>query len=359
MHTLYFAYAVYGFTFTFIGLSAQYEMVNAYHYTAADLAISWSMVSMPWGFKPLYGYISDRVGRRLCVAVGAFFGGICLAYLPLLGDKLVFGLSAASFFICFADVASDSMVVSITKQRGRQVQSNCWTARSFGSMIATGLSGAAYELLHYENVMHLSSAGPFLLCLVIWGIEEPKREVSSLRDAVGSLYKMRFLLLTAVMLETMPEIDTAFFSVLQKGLTPVEMSITSVCGAFASCVVSFLYQYTGGFRRCLYASVALNMICALLAFAIYMGAPMLGFEIVRSVLGSVASMLFLLPVVIEAAKMSTHGSEGVSYALFVSCMNLSGVLGEYCEGLVVRAVGDMGLYLVLCVVVMWLPLLVI
>jgi len=268
-------------------------------------------------------------------------------------------LSAASFFICFADVASDSMVVSITKQRGRQVQSNCWTARSFGSMIATGLSGAAYELLHYENVMHLSSAGPFLLCLVIWGIEEPKREVSSLRDAVGSLYKMRFLLLTAVMLETMPEIDTAFFSVLQKGLTPVEMSITSVCGAFASCVVSFLYQYTGGFRRCLYASVALNMICALLAFAIYMGAPMLGFEIVRSVLGSVASMLFLLPVVIEAAKMSTHGSEGVSYALFVSCMNLSGVLGEYCEGLVVRAVGDMGLYLVLCVVVMWLPLLVI
>jgi hypothetical protein len=101
------------------------------------------------------------------------------------------------------------------------------------------------------------------------------------------------------------------------------------------------------------------MICALLAFAIYLGAPMLGFEIVRSVLNNVASMLFLLPVVIEAAKMSTDGSEGVSYALFISCMNLSGVLGEYCEGLVVRAVDDMGLYLVLCVFVMWLPLLVI
>ena len=359
MQTLYFAYAVYGFTFAFIGLSAQYEMVNRYHYTAADLAISWSTVSMPWGFKPLYGYVSDRVGRRLCVSLGAFFGGLCLAYLPVLGDKLVFGLTAASFFICFADVASDSMVVSITKRRGRQVQSNCWTARSFGSMIATGLSGGAYELLHYDNVMHVSSVGPFLLCLVIWSIEEPEREISSLRSAVGSLYDMRFLLLTAVMLEIMPEINTAFFSVLQRGLTPVEMSITSVCGAFASCVVSFLYQYTGGFRKCLYASVALNVMCAVLAFAIYLGAPMFGFEILRSVLSSVGSMLFLLPIVIEAAKMSTNGSEGVSYALFISCMNLSGVAGEYFEGIVVRQIDDMGLYLILCVVVMWLPLLVI
>ena len=101
------------------------------------------------------------------------------------------------------------------------------------------------------------------------------------------------------------------------------------------------------------------MLCAILAFCIYLGAPMFGFEILRSVLGSVASMLFLLPVVIEAAKMSANGSEGVSYALFVSCMNLSGVLGEYFEGIVVRELDDMGLYLILATVVMWLPLLVI
>ena len=70
-------------------------------------------------------------------------------------------------------------------------------------------------------------------------------------------------------------------------------------------------------------------------------------------------MLFVLPVVIEAAKLSCDGSEGVSYALFVSIMNLSGVVGEYMESYAVRSMGDIGLYLVISAVVMWLPLLVI
>ena len=55
MQTLYFAYAMYGFTFAFIGLSAQYQMVTVLKYSAADLALAWSCVSAAWGFEPLYG----------------------------------------------------------------------------------------------------------------------------------------------------------------------------------------------------------------------------------------------------------------------------------------------------------------
>lgn len=359
MQTLYFAYAMYGFTFAFIGLSAQYEMVNTFDYSAADLAFAWSCVSAPWGFKPLYGYVSDRVGRRLCISVGAFCAGICLAYMPLFGDKIVIGLTLASFFICFADVASDSIVVTITKTHGRQLQSTCWTSRSFGSMIATGLSGAAYQYLHYNSVMRIASVGPFILSLMIWNLEEPERTVASLWNSVKSLHKMKHIVLIAIFMEAMPEIDNAFFQILQTKLSPIQISLTSVCGAFAGCVVSFIYQYTGGFRKCLYLSVILNIVCAIIAFAIYLGAPMLGFEIVRSALSATGSMLFVLPVVIEAAKLSCDGSEGVSYALFVSIMNLSGVIGEYLESYCVRSINDMGLYLVLCAVVMWLPLLVI
>lgn len=359
MQTLYFAYAMYGFTFAFIGLSAQYEMVNTFGYTAADLAFAWSCVSAPWGFKPLYGYVSDRIGRRLCISVGSFCAGVCLAYLPLFGDKIVYGLTLTSFFICFADVASDSIVVTNTKTHGRQLQSTCWTSRSFGSMIATGLSGAAYQYVHYNNVMRLASVGPFILSLMIWNLDEPERTVASLWSSVKSIRKMKYIILIAVFMEMMPEIDNAFFQVLQTKLSPIQISLTSVSGAFAGCIVSFAYQYTGGFRRCLQVSVVLNIVCAVVAFAIFMGAPMLGFEIVRSVLSATGSMLFVLPVVIEAAKLSCDGSEGVSYALFVSIKNLSGVIGEYLESYAVRAVDDMGLYLVLCAVVMWLPLLVI
>ena len=48
-----------------------------------------------------------------------------------------------------------------------------------------------------------------------------------------------------------------------------------------------------------------------------------------------------------------------SYALFVSIMNLSGVVGEMLEGAVVRELDDMGLFLIVAAVVSWLPLLVI
>ena len=119
MQTLYFAYAVYGFAFAFISLSIQFQLVNEYKYSASDLAMTWSSVSLPWAFKPVYGFISDRCGRRLCVSIGAFAAGIILALLPNAGTQLGLGLSFASLCVCFADVASDSIVVTHTKQHGK------------------------------------------------------------------------------------------------------------------------------------------------------------------------------------------------------------------------------------------------
>ena len=83
MQTLYFAYAVYGFAFAFISLAVQYQLVNEYEYTASELAITWSSVSLPWAFKPVYGFVSDRCGRRICVCIGSFSAGIFLACLPM------------------------------------------------------------------------------------------------------------------------------------------------------------------------------------------------------------------------------------------------------------------------------------
>ena len=67
MEVLYLAYAVYGFTFAFISLAVQYELVNTFKYDASSLAFAWSSISAPWTLKPLYGYISDKSGRRICI----------------------------------------------------------------------------------------------------------------------------------------------------------------------------------------------------------------------------------------------------------------------------------------------------
>ena len=102
MQTLYFAYAVYGFTFAFISLSVQFQLVNVYMYSSAELAFAWSCVSLPWALKPLYGLVSDKVGRRVCVCAGAFLSAVFLAYLPNFEEWIVYGMTLTSLCICFA-----------------------------------------------------------------------------------------------------------------------------------------------------------------------------------------------------------------------------------------------------------------
>lgn len=359
MQTLYLAYAIYGFTFAFIGLAVQYELVNTYEYSASTLAFAWSSISLPWAFKPFYGYISDKIGRRICISLGAFSAAVLLNWLTLIHSDPVFFLTLISLSICFADVASDSIVVTHTKIHGKALQSTCWTARSFGSMIGTGLSGMAYKFLGYNNVLSLASAGPFILCIAIWEIKEPTISKSSVKLALQSVYKMRNLLLIAIFFGLTPEISNALFPTLKTKLEPVELSLISVTGSFTACVVSFFYQYTNCTRTSLKIGVIFSMIGGILAFCTYVGSPPFQTEMARSVIAGTTGMLVVLPLVTQAAEMSSDGSEGVSYALFVSIMNLSGVIGELLEGFFISKINDMGLFLIIATVVSWLPLLVI
>lgn len=358
MLSLYFAYVVYGFTFAFLGLSVQYELVNEYNYGPSDLTFAWSYVSLPWVFKPLYGYISDRVGRRLCVSLGSMLSGLFLAYLPHFEKNLVFGLTLSSLFMCFADVASDCIVVINTKKHGKTLQSTCWTARSFGGMIGTGLSGIAYKFIGFSTVQ-IASIGLFLLSLVIWNLEEPSQTHSSFKDAFKSVWKMKYILLIAIFVELMPEIDNALFPTIQLKLHPIEISITSIVGSLTACVISFFYQYVTNDRLVMKIATVLSIVSCILAFCTYNMENIFFMECLRSVVGGCVSMFIVLPLVTQAARMSSDGSEGVSYALFVSVMNLSGVVGEVFEGVLLKKIKDTGLFILIAALISWLPLLVI
>ena len=58
---------------------------------------------------------------------------------------------------------------------------------------------------------------------------------------------------------------------------------------------------------------------------------------VRAAVLGVASMLYVLPVVIRVAHHCPDGAEGTTYALVMSWMNMSNVLGEFVQSAVVTA----------------------
>ena len=135
--------------------------------------------------------------------------------------------------------------------------------------------------------------------------------------------------------------------------------MTSIAGSLTACGVSFFYQYMKKDTMIMRLAVFFSILGGVLAFCTYSSEDIIVLETLRSMVGSTAGMFFVLPLVTQAASLSSDGSEGVSYAFFVSIMNLAGVVGEMSEGFMLRKINNTGLFIVVATIISWLPLLVI
>lgn len=347
MYPLLFAYAVYGFTFAFSGIAIQYTMVDEYHFTPVEISFTAGIISAPWMIKPLYGFVIDRFPilgyRRGYVSLCAFLCGCLYAYMPSMAhDKvsIVASLTVASLCICVADVATDALVVQLVK-KGNNIQSYCWLCRCLGTLMATALSGLAFEHLGYEFVIRSTSVGPFLLCVLIWEYKEPVQTPSVVAmPAVRAVWSMRRLLLFIFVMGLVPEVNSVLFFVLKRDIEPVAMSLVDICGALSSSLVAAVFNYLHcSDYRSWTLSIWLGVFANVLALMILTGAPPLEYACVRAGVLGVASMFYVLPVVIRVAHACPDGAEGTTYALVMAWMNMSNVLGEFIQSGFVSLLG--------------------
>lgn len=345
MYPLFFAYAVYGFTFAFSAIAVQYTMVDQYHFTPAEISYTAGIISSPWMIKPLYGAVIDKFPilgyKRGYVSVSAFLTGITYAFLPNVADSktsVVACLTFASFCMCVADVATDSLVVQLVK-KGNNIQSYCWLSRCMGALVATALSGVAFDKMGYGFVIRTSSIGPFMLAMFIWEFKEPLQTAGSVAmPALQAVFGMKGLLLFIFVMGLVPEVNSVLFYVLKRDIRPVEMSVVDICGALSSSVVAAVFNHLHcKDLRSWTLSIWLGTFGNVLALAILMGAPSLEYACVRAAVLGVASMMYVLPVVIRVAHHCPDGAEGTTYALVMSWMNMSNVLGEFVQSAVVTA----------------------
>ena len=347
MLPLYYAYGVFGFTFAFISVAVQFTMVNTYHFEPAENAIAWSIVSVPWIFKPLYAIMSDKPlfgYRRSYISIAAFICGIIFACSPsiIIGKKsLVSVLVACSLFVCIADVGCDSIMVEFSKQR--DISSICWFARNIGVLLATGMSGIVYTYIGFGPILRMTAIPLFILSLTIWDLPEKRKKYIPATKVVGNALQtvkgMWKLLLFILIVNTTPELSALIFYKLQLTLTPIDISITGLVAAGSACVVSAGYQFWKGINPAVVMSMWFNVIATGLAFAISVGAPAFNYAIARNIFKSLSAMLFTLPVVIHTTKQCKEGSEGTTYSIVMSWLNLTAILSEAVEGTVANAIG--------------------
>jgi hypothetical protein len=322
-------------------------MVNTYHFEPAENAIAWSVVSVPWIFKPIYALMSDKPlfgYRRSYISIAAFICGIIFAYSPsiIIGKKsLVSVLTTCSFFICIADVGCDSMMVEYSKQN--DISSTCWFARNVGVLVATGISGIAYTHIGFEPILRIAAIPVFALALFIWDLPEKRKKhlpaTKIVKNAFATVKGMWKLLLFILISNITPELSSILFYKLELTLNPVDISIIGLAAAGTACVVSAGYQFSRSIRGAVIVSMWLDVVAAGLAFAIAVGAPPYDYAIARAIFKAVASMLFTLPIIIYTTKQCQEGSEGTTYSIIMSWMNLTGIISEAIEGSVVNAIG--------------------
>ena len=351
MIPLYYAYGVFGFTFSFISIAVQFTMVDKYHFQPSENAYAWAIIALPWVFKPMYAVMSDKPifgYRRSYISVAAFVCAVVFAYSPALvvGKKsLVSVLATCSLFLCVADVGCDSMLVEMVKHESVKgtLQSRCWLARNVGNLGATCLSGLVYSRIGFAPVLRITSIPIFVLALCVWDIPEkykkslPTTEI--IKSSLVAVKKMWKLLLFIFVANMVPEVSNIlFYKLKRENIGPNQMAVVSVAASVSACVASAVYQCWKGDR-----SIALSLLnqvaASAIAFAISMGASAFEFAIARSVCMAVSGMLLTLPIVIHTASLCPEGSEGTTYSIVMSWMNLTAILSETIEGLVTSAIG--------------------
>lgn len=182
---------------------AQIDELNC---SAAQQAIVWTMIGLPWGFKFLLGLLSDAfpiagLRRKPYFVLGWVTFIKSNAILALIGKPSVVVLVPLLFSmtcgLVLADVCVDALVVERSSTYGSHLQALGYSLRFMG-----GIAGAILGAISYSNpLLNLSIAQVFLLdaavplcavapALLLCGLEEQTRATVSLRDQLGALWTM-------------------------------------------------------------------------------------------------------------------------------------------------------------------------
>ena len=358
-------YALLGFNFSFPQVAMQFWMIEEVKWQPAQTAAIYGLIGIPWCFKPLYGFLSDRypiggLRRKPYLIIGAFvtcFSWLCLPFLRTTFLRIL-ALFMASFGACVADVMMDSIVVCIAQQETEDskgtIQSNMWIARNAGSLL--GVIGGS---LYYNS---FGSLGTFLANACVpacWiamtrGFEEPPvEEINTMQicTKVGTavkqpqIYKaIAFMFLAC----STPAYIQSFVYYCEKVLkfTPMEFGYLKTSRRILAIISIWCYKRYFRhveLRNILFWSLLAVFVVEQTRFLIiFQLTPFItnfALALLEGLMMTIVSEFILMPLVVLSERICQEGIEGTFYAFIISIQNLSGIIGDEWGSLIVNAFG--------------------
>lgn len=347
--TLPFCYFVFGFCLSFPAIATQFIFINKLKVSPVGMAFAYSLVSVPWTLKPLYGFISDKYsvfdwGKRRPYI---FYAGLTATYMyVILGNVLddfyllLASLVFISFLICFADVATDSITVELvkkleTKKNEGVIQSNNWVARALGTVSGSFLGGMASSALDANTVYKLCGIFPFLMALIIWNLPRSQHSYENVMSKLCvNLKEQKELALILLLISIAPNYGTFYTYYLTDKLkyTPTDFTWLNMSASisFLAGVLSFRFYFRKfHIKRTLVIAVWISVLFRIPQLLVVTGIyQKFWLVLCDGIIESYSFQLIIMPLIVYTAKRCNDGCEGSLFALMMSVSNLSGIIGD-------------------------------
>lgn len=285
--------------------------------------------------QPVWGFVSDRVGRVRVMRVALLGAAVAGAVSVIAPTILVLGIARAVAGGCFAAVVPSTLVYvgdvwpAATRQRP---VSEILTASALGIALATLGAGIIVDLVGWRAVPGVTAAVAAGLWVALAWLPEPDREpvISSPARSIARVLRSRWapLVLGVVLVEGAVVLGTLTY------LAPAAQSLGS-SASVAGLVASAFGVGALGFSRVVRAMVsriapagiaAIGGTCLVVAWAI----PAIAVTAVTLAVAGLlvgASWAFLHTTLQTWATEMVPGERATSVALFATCLFLGSSIG--------------------------------
>ncbi|CAN0183525.1 unnamed protein product, partial [Ectocarpus sp. 8 AP-2014] len=217
-------------------LATTFFFKDELHLAPAEVAALSGLFTLPWVFKPLYGFLSDGLPvfgyrRRSYMVLAGLLGAsgwFCLANFAETPFQATAASIVASLGVAVSDVVADSIVVEKARDSDSQavaggLQSLCWGSAAVGGITSAYFSGSLLETMTTREVFSLTTYLPLLITVCAIFIDEkrltenmssPKQIVSEQASALWSAIKNKSVWLPALFIflwRATPSSDSAYF----------------------------------------------------------------------------------------------------------------------------------------------------
>ena len=333
------------------------------------------LIASPWCFKPFYGLVSDAFpiydwgNRRPYISIFLYLASFMYVFMNV-GEQtkqgFVLMLLMLSWFVCYADVCADSIMVNLTKKETviGNIQSICWSARAMGALAGALFGGMAYSYLGGINVFRICAIMPFITSILIWKlpkIQMNTRNLDVISKLIDNVKEQKYLAILLLIFNIAPSYGEFYVYFLQEELkyTPQQFAWLRVSASLTFLLSTitfnrFLINKPGGtvILIGLMGTFLCQMAQLLVVFNIY---PYFLVVLLDGVAESFFGTLILMPLIVMVAKGCKDGVEGSLYSLMMAISNLSGVMGNWLGTLIGYSLSisrtnfnNIGWFIILC-----------